>query len=135
MRVVLDTDVVSNLLSRTPSRELTRRLAGVAEQQCLTAISLSELLYGIERSTHHEYLRELLETEMLPGLEVLPFDEQAAREYAVLRVTLERRGQMLDEADLRIASIALANRLALVTGNERHFRRVPGLRVYNWLGG
>ena len=41
---------------------------------------------------------------------------------------------MLDDADLRIASIALANRLALITGNDRHFRRIAGLRVYNWFG-
>jgi hypothetical protein len=37
------------------------------------------------------------------------------------------------EPDLRIASIALANDLVLVTGNVRHFRRVPGLVIEDWL--
>lgn len=41
----------------------------------------------------------------------------------------------LDEPDLRIASIVLASGLTLVTGNVRHFGRVPGLSVENWLGG
>ena len=50
-----------------------------------------------------------------------------------MRVHLERQGESLHEADLRIAAIALANNLALITGNTRHFRRIPGLRVYNWL--
>jgi tRNA(fMet)-specific endonuclease VapC len=39
----------------------------------------------------------------------------------------------LDAADLRIAAVALAQDLILVTGNVRHFQRVPNLRVENWL--
>ena len=61
------------------------------------------------------------------------FDEQAARAYAEIRVELEAKGQRLDDADLRIAAICLARDLTLITGNVRHFERVPGLRVENWL--
>jgi predicted nucleic acid-binding protein len=64
---------------------------------------------------------------------VLPFDEVAARTYGDLRATLKQAGQPLAEPDLRIASIALANELTVVTGNVRHFDRVPGLAVENWL--
>jgi tRNA(fMet)-specific endonuclease VapC len=46
---------------------------------------------------------------------------------------LEERGLPLADADLRIAAIALANDLTLVTGNVRHFRRIPDLAVENWL--
>ena len=57
----------------------------------------------------------------------------AAAVYGTLRADLERRGMRLDDPDLRVASIALARDLTLVTGNVRHFERVPGLRVENWL--
>ena len=50
-----------------------------------------------------------------------------------LRAELERQGRRLDEPDLRIASIALSRQLTVVTGNVRHFRRVPELAVENWL--
>lgn len=60
------------------------------------------------------------------------FDEPAARVYAEIRVVLEAVGQRLDDADLRIAAIGLARDFALITGNVRHFERVPGLRVENW---
>jgi tRNA(fMet)-specific endonuclease VapC len=134
MRLLLDTDVVSGILTGRASPGLRNRLELIPPAlQHISAITLGELLYGMERSGRHAHLLDLLESRILPQLTILSFDEPAAREYAVLRVTLERQGQMLDDADLRIAAIALANGLALVTGNDRHFRRVPGLRVYNWL--
>lgn len=64
---------------------------------------------------------------------MLPFDEAAAETYGSLRARLEAEGTPLAEPDTRIASIALAHRLTLVTGNVRHFDRVPGLGVENWL--
>jgi tRNA(fMet)-specific endonuclease VapC len=57
----------------------------------------------------------------------------AAEIYGPLRSELEAKGKRLDEPDLRIASISLARRLILVTGNVRHFGRVPGLAVEDWL--
>jgi tRNA(fMet)-specific endonuclease VapC len=64
---------------------------------------------------------------------VLPFDRPAAETYGRLRAELERAGTPLSEPDLRIASIALTHDLTVVTGNVRHFARVSGLRVENWL--
>jgi tRNA(fMet)-specific endonuclease VapC len=53
--------------------------------------------------------------------------------YGKLRARLERVGTPVSEPDLRIASIALNLQLTLVTGNVRHFSRIPGLNVENWL--
>ena len=64
---------------------------------------------------------------------VLPFDTLAARTFGALKASLERKGTPLAEPDLRIASIALARGLILVTRNTRHFQRVPGLTVENWI--
>lgn len=69
----------------------------------------------------------------MPNLPVLPFDASAARRYGEVRAELERRGTPIGDADLRIASIALDRDLTVVTGNVRHFEKVPGLAVENWL--
>ena len=64
---------------------------------------------------------------------LLPFDESAAEEYGRLRAYLEAQGTPIGHPDTQIAAIALANDLTVVTGNVRHFQRVPGLAVENWL--
>ena len=132
---LLDTDVLSNLLKRSPSIDLIVKLAAVpAERQFTSSITLGELIYGARRrgSLAHDYLRRI-ETRLLPDLPVLPFDSAAAWRYGAVRTELERRGLPLGDADLRIAAIALARNLTVVTGNVRHFQRIPGLPVENWL--
>jgi tRNA(fMet)-specific endonuclease VapC len=95
-------------------------------------VTLGELLYGAARITNVE-LAERVRAQVLAAQRVLPFDESAAEMYGPLRARLERDGKRLDDADLMIASIALSRDLTLVTGNVRHFSRVPDLRVENWL--
>ena len=64
---------------------------------------------------------------------VLPFDASAARRYGEIRALLEGQGTPIGDAILRLAGIALARRLTVVTANTRHFERVPALPVENWL--
>ena len=132
---LLDTDILSNLLKRTPSTALIARLASVpAERQFTSSITLGELFYGAHRlGPHASVLLERLDRTLLPNLPALPFDEAAARCYGETRAELERLGTPLGDADLRIGSIALARGLTVVTGNLRHFQRIPGLSVENWL--
>jgi tRNA(fMet)-specific endonuclease VapC len=61
------------------------------------------------------------------------FPATAADDYAEIRVSLERRGTKIGSYDLLIAAHARHINATLVTGNEREFRRVPGLSVQNWL--
>jgi predicted nucleic acid-binding protein len=132
---LLDTDILSNLMRRTPSTVLIAKLASVPpEQQFTSAITLSELIYGAYRlAATSKTLLERLEKTLLPNLPVIPFDTEAAVEYGKIRADLERRGILIGDADIRIAAIALAHHLTVITGNINHFRRVPGLTVENWL--
>jgi len=132
---LLDTDVLSNLLRLAPSTALVSKLASVPpEQQFTSSITLGELVYGAHRLKEHtRALLERLDETLLPNLPVLPFDASAARRYGEVRAELERHGAPIGDADLRIASIALTHDLTVVTGNVRHFARVSGLRVENWL--
>ena len=128
-----DTDTLSAALRRNPSLAVIRRLAVIpASCQFTTAITYGELLDGAAKrgsSSLADRVRGLL----AHAITILPFDDAAAERYGSLRASLESEGKPLDEPDLRIAAIALSRSLILVTGNVRHFERVDGLEIQNWL--
>lgn len=132
---LLDTDILSNLMKRSPSSGLVARVARVPpEEQFTSSITLGELVYGAHRLTERTaILMEKIEDALLPHLPVLSFDATAARRYGEIRAELERLGTPIGDADMRIAAIALSRGLRVVTGNERHFQRVPELETENWL--
>jgi tRNA(fMet)-specific endonuclease VapC len=132
---LLDTNILSDLIKRSPSTALIAKLASVPpEQQFTSSITLGELVYGAYRlGPRSDALLHRIETRLLPNLPILPFDDAAARRYGEVRAQLERQGMPLGDADLRIAAIALTRDLTVVTANTRHFQRVPGLPVENWL--
>lgn len=135
MRYLFDTDTLSNLLRRAPQPGLIRKLAATpAEEQATSSVTLGELLYGAHRlGDRGATLVERIEGALIPNLAVIPFDAGAARAYGSLRAMLEGQGTPIGDADMRIASIALARQMVVVTGNVRHFERVPDLEVENWL--
>jgi len=75
----------------------------------------------------HRYVH--IESRVLPAVTVLAYDLEVARVYGAMQAHLEDAGLRLADADLQIAATAIQHNLELVTGNLRHFRRVPGLRV------
>ena len=58
---------------------------------------------------------------------------ETLKTYARLRVDLERLGNRLDNMDMFIAATALEHHLTLVTGNTRHFARIPSLVLEDWI--
>lgn len=131
---LFDTDIItSTIKTRSPACLIARLRDVPAAAQHISTITVSEMVYGAMESSRHEYYLAFLRDVLLPAITVLPFDAAAAYVYGEIRAGLERRGTPVAHADLQIAAIALANELTLVTGNERHFRRIPGLRVENWL--
>jgi tRNA(fMet)-specific endonuclease VapC len=102
------------------------------ESLAITAISVAELTHGASKSARVEENLAQLDI-LLATLIILPFDEAAARHFGALKATLERSGNRLADLDLQIASIALANDLSLITHNTRHFARIPGLQLDDWL--
>lgn len=132
---LLDTDILSNLVLPVPSTALLVRLASApAGGQFTSSISYGELVFGARKigARGERILRALLDT-VLPNIPILPFDRAAAESYGQIRAELERAGTPIGDAGTRIASIALARNFTVVTGNVRHFQRVPSLSVENWL--
>ena len=130
---LFDTDVLSNLMKRSPSRDLLKRVGSAPVGSRFTSsITLGELVYGARRRGSAS-LMEKIEERVVAALPILPFDADAARRYGEVRAELERQGTPIGDADVRIAAIALVRRLIVVTGNIRHFQKIPHLTVENWL--
>jgi predicted nucleic acid-binding protein len=130
MAYLFDTDAISELLRKKPSPDYVRWLARVPrEDQFASAVTVGELYRGAFRSTDRVRHLKNIEERILPAVTVLPFDTAVARIYGEIHAALEAVGRPLADADLQIAATALQHSLALVTGNLRHFRRVPGLEI------
>jgi tRNA(fMet)-specific endonuclease VapC len=131
---LFDTDIISNLLKKNPAPTLIRKLAMVSPvDQFTSAITVGELVYGAFRSIRPDYYLDKLDQIVWPNVKILPFDGKAAQTYGKLRAMLEKAGTPTSEPDLRIASIAITTEMILITGNERHFSRIPSLQIENWL--
>ncbi len=131
---LFDTDTITNIVKPRPSQNLLAKLANVSkDQQYISTITISEIVYGAEKSQRPEYHLNNLESILLPAVNIVGFDTKAAYVCGRIRAELEIRGTPLDLADLEIASIAIANNLTLITNNVRHFKRIPLLQFENWL--
>jgi len=98
----------------------------------IAAITLAEIYYGIEKSPVRRKERRTKIEQIRSMLEIHPFDESAAAKYGIIRAQLEKKGLVICERDLQIASIALAKRLFVITHNTKEFNRVEKLRVEDW---
>lgn len=131
MAWLFDTDALSEVLRRQPLAPYVAWLRTVPRaDQFTSAVCVGELYKGafrVPEAAHH--LRNI-EARVLPAVTVLPYDVAVARVYGEIEAGLAVRGAMLADADLQIAATALYHGLELVTGNQRHFARVPGLRVH-----
>lgn len=132
---LFDTDTLSALISEEPPPTLVAKLRSVPiEDRFTSSINISEMAYGAYRASHRtQELLGSIDLTIIPDFQVLPFDADAAWRYGELRAYLERRGTPIGDADTRIAAVALTRNLTVITGNVRHFGRVPGLAVENWL--
>ena len=130
--LLLDTNIISHIM-RQPGGLAARRadLIDTDERLCTSVIVQFELRFGLEKNPSKR-LQTSYDVTMA-GIDVLPLDSSAAAEYARIRATLESTGKPIGANDLLIAAHALALDATLVTDNEAEFRRVPGLKIENWL--
>lgn len=128
---MLDTDTCSYIMKRSNNTLLQRLRKTPVSDLCISVITKSELLFGVEISPrrHHD---ELALEAFLRHVEVLDFPDEAALHYASIRAELKKRGAMIGANDLFIAAHARSLGLTLVTNNTSEFSRVPTLIIENW---
>jgi tRNA(fMet)-specific endonuclease VapC len=132
MRFLLDTNIVIFIL-KEPAGIPAQRLAHVPTTDvAICSVVEAELYFAATRYGVPQRRKAALDGFLAPFYS-LPFDSSCVPHYASIRDHLERQGQVIGGNDLMIASIALANDLTVVTRNSNEFRRVPGLRVEDWI--
>ena len=131
---LFDTDVITNLLKPRPSSVLIRRLDKLERKnQYISTITISEIVYGAINSDRPEYHLNNLEQVLLPAVNIAGFDTKAAYVCGRLRAVLEKQGKPVSICDLETAAIAMSRGFTLVTGNTKHFERIDGLTLSNWM--
>lgn len=128
---MLDTNICIYVMKTYPPT-VREKFNAVAEQLCISSITLGELHYGAEKSARRA--ENLMAIEyFVARLEVLPFGDKAAAHYGQVRAELERAGMPSGPHDMQIGAHARSEGLIIVTNNVREFIQMPGLRVENWL--
>ncbi len=137
--LVLDTDHLTALgYDSPPGRRLLARLSIADQEVATSAVNVDEQLTGLLAAVHqhkdpaHQMLpyAELVERmEFLTGFTILPWDDESIALFRDMKARKLATGTM----DLKIGCVALAHDATVLTRNLVDFRRIPGLRVENWL--
>lgn len=132
MQFMLDTNICIYLIKHKPADVLERFRQTDISEISISSITLSELFYGVSKSSKPEQNFIAL-TQFVAPLEILPFGGEAPQYYGNLRTRLEKQGTPIGSLDMLIAAHALSLSLTLVTNNEKEFNRVSNLKIENWV--
>lgn len=131
MRYLLDTNIWIEVLKGKNLRAVGRFAETSSDEIAACSPVRAELMHGAEKYNDATARRKDV-VRALGKFISLPFDDDCADRYGLIRHDLEIRRCVIGPMDLQIASIALVHDLTLVTGNVEEFRRVHGLRVEDW---
>jgi tRNA(fMet)-specific endonuclease VapC len=130
MSYLLDTNICVYWLKGDESIEQRSLEIGLGDI-AVSFITISELYYGAYKSQKiNENITAIKKLESKLG--IVDSDDEICKNFGKLKTELEKEGKIIDDADLFIAACALANKLILVTNNEKHFGRIENLKLENW---
>lgn len=130
MKYLIDTDIASNF-AKNVSPKLKKKMTEAVGDWAISSVTYHELWRGLMQTKSEKV--EVFFTQFLSNVTVLDFDEGDARESGRILAELSAAGQNIGDADTLIAGQAIANHLILVTNNTKHFSRVKGLKLENWM--
>ncbi len=134
--IILDTNALSETLKSGPSEIVLRWLSSQEPSSVFTtAITRAEILFGIEAmpaGKRRQRLSDAVEDIFAKDFEgrILPFDHEAAREFAKIAASRKISGRPISQFDAMIAAITRANRATLATRNTADFEDC-GIRLLN----
>ena len=131
MKYLIDTNICIYIMNKRPVGVIKKFKQFALGEIGISTITVSELQYGVSKSTYREKNEVRLE-EFLAPLEILTYDQTAARIYGDIRFQLEKSGQLIGPLDLLIAAHAISQNLVLITNNDREFKRIKKLKIENW---
>lgn len=132
MKFMLDTNTCIYIIKKKPTKVIERFLQTKISHIGISSITMSELTYGVYKSSKPEQNQMAL-AQFVAALEILPYGDEAVQFYGHLRAHLEKQGTPIGALDMLIAAHALSINCTLITNNEKEFIRVPGLKIENWV--
>lgn len=130
MAVLLDTDVSIELLRH--NAHTLDCLSKCDDEIFVSTITAAELYFGAYHSQRVEK-NVLAVDRFLKQFPRLTLSDISSRIFGEQKQRLRENSVQVDTLDLLIASLALANNCRLVTGNTRHFMKIKGLQLLNWV--
>jgi len=132
MKYLLDTNICIYIIKKKPESVIKKFERLKSGSIAISAITLSELYYGVTKSSKPDENMIALQ-EFISPLEVLDFTNVDALIYGKIRASLEKKGLPIGAMDLLIAAIAKSQDLILVTNNTKEFSRISDLKIENWV--
>lgn len=131
LNFILDTDTCIYWLNGNKTVEDKIINAGF-QNVAITIITVCELYYGAYKSSKANENLQLIH-DLLAEIHIENISSNVAETYGKVKVKLEKDGNVIDDADLLIASIALSKGATLVTNNLKHFKRIENLSSISWV--
>lgn len=130
MKYLLDSNIIIHLFRDAFGVRGKIQEAGW-DNCCISQITQIELLYGAELSANREKNYSQV-YDFLSSIHIVPIDG-AIPLFCQQKAMLRKCGTMIDDFDLLIATTAVANNLVMVTENVKHFAKVDGIAIENWV--
>jgi tRNA(fMet)-specific endonuclease VapC len=131
MKYILDTNICIYWLKGNENIEKKILSAGI-DNISISFINLSELYYGAYKSQRIDENIAMIQ-QLSDHVNVIQSDEAISAAFGNLKAGLENVGLIIDDADIFIAACANVHGMTLVTNNAKHFRRIKGLKLVNWI--
>ena len=132
MLYMLDTDTASFAIKVRPPG-IQETLAAIPPSDvCISVMTRAELMFGLKALAANHPLRFAVR-QFLKIVKCLPWNDEAADQYAEIRHQLSVSGQLIGEVDMMIAAHAVTAGAVLVSNNIRHYERVAPLVLVNWV--
>ncbi len=132
IKFMLDTNICIYIIKKKPISVINRLQTFSVSEIAISSITLCELEDGVYKSTQPDR-NKLALMKFLSPIEIIPFDDNAAKEYGEIRAILEKNGTPIIPLDNLIAAHAKALNCILVTNNENEFKRIKNLKIENWV--
>lgn len=131
MKYLLDTNICVYWLKRNEHIEQKVLSVGI-DNISDSFITVSELYYGAYKSQRVDENLAMIR-KLIDHIDVIESDDAISRAFGNLKASLENAGLIIDDADMFIAACALVHGVTMVTNNTKHFRRIKGLKLDNWI--
>lgn len=131
---LLDTNILSEIIRKRPNQYIISQLRSKSSHELFTStVCVMELRFGSRLRENFKDFWRKLEKRVISKVNVIPISEKEAIIAGDILAEMKKSGQIIGVEDALIAASALVNQCTMVTGTVRHFSRIKGLVVENWL--